>query len=81
MDIRNLSEPELKALALRKNAQGCATAAALKAQAILYERLPGPAITSCCPGDWIAMGTATPRRENKKDERPDIPGEVPGHAN
>ena len=28
MDIRKLSEPELKALALRKNAQGCATAAA-----------------------------------------------------
>lgn len=23
MDIRKLSEPELKALALRKNAQGC----------------------------------------------------------
>lgn len=37
MDIKKLSEPELKALALRKNAQGCATAAALKAQAILEE--------------------------------------------
>lgn len=42
MDIRKLSEAELKALALRKNAQGCATAAALKAQAILYERLHWP---------------------------------------
>lgn len=42
MDIKKLSEPELKALALRKNAQGCATASALKAQAILYERLHWP---------------------------------------
>ena len=42
MEIKKLSEPELKALALRKNAQGCATAAALKAQAILYERLHWP---------------------------------------
>lgn len=42
MDIKELSESELKALALRKNSQGCATAAALKAQAILYERLHWP---------------------------------------
>lgn len=37
-----MPDDELRALALKKNGKGCATADALKAQAILYERLHWP---------------------------------------
>lgn len=77
MDIKELSESELKALALRKNSQGQRHSCRAHGPGLFStSACTGLAITSCCPGGWIAMGTTTPRRENQKDERPDLPREV-----